>query len=194
MTQIRGGSDSSALAAAETEEAGAEAAAASQDSNGGTGGGEDAASAGGDTVFGYVPNPEAGIVAILNPTAQLSEVLLPVYHFLRSAAEESPSRPCGPLKRAELLEDQLTLRFTRSLLLKEHHHLNSDAKRDLFSEESKTLMAVMAKQLAHIKKVKKKRDSGSPSRSGGAGVVSEARDPEGLRLCSRASPGSASAV
>ena len=165
MAQIRGGSDSSALAAAETEEADAEVAAASQGSNGGTGGGEDAAPARGDTVFGYDPNPEDEIVAILNPTAQLPEVLLPVYHFLWSDAQESPSRPCGPLKRPGFLEEQLAQRFTRQLLLEEQHrsnsdakrdlfseeqhHSNSDAKRDLFSEESKALMAVMAKQLAH---------------------------------------------
>ena len=56
-----------------------------------------------------------------------------------------------PLTRPEFA--QLTQRFSRHLLLEEHHHLHSDAKRDLFSDESKTLMTLMAKKPAERKKV-----------------------------------------
>ena len=49
----------------------------------------------------------------------------------------------------------MTQRFTRQLLLEEQHHSISDAKRDLFSEESKSLMAHMAKEVSKLKKVAK---------------------------------------
>ena len=64
-------------------------------------------------------------------------------------------RPCGPLKRPKFVEDQLTQRFTRQILLEEQHHSNSDAKRGLFSEESKYLMAHMAKEVSKLRKVAK---------------------------------------
>ena len=153
--ELSGSSKKSAgVAPAETEGAGAKNAAASEDSDCSSRRDEEAAPARGDTVFGYEPNPAGGIVAIRNPTAKLPEALLPVYHFLQRDAEGDPPRPCGPLKRAKFLGDQLTQRFTRQLLLEEQHHSISDAKRDLFSEESKSLMA-MAKEVSKLKKVAK---------------------------------------
>ena len=49
----------------------------------------------------------------------------------------------------------MTQRFTRQILLEEQHHSNSDAKRGLFSEESKYLMAHMAKEVSKLRKVAK---------------------------------------
>jgi hypothetical protein len=49
----------------------------------------------------------------------------------------------------------LTQRFTRQILLEELHHSNSDGKRDLFSEESLSFMAHMAKDISKLKKVPK---------------------------------------
>ena len=153
---LSGSSEESAgVAPADTESADAKTAAASEDSDSSSSRDEDAAPKRGDTVFGYDPNPADGIVAIRNPTAQIPEELVPVYHFLQREAEENPPQPCGPLKRPGFLADQLTNRFTRQLLLEEQHHSISDANRDLFSEESKYLMARMAKEDSKHKRAAK---------------------------------------
>ena len=146
VTQIRGDSHPPALTPADPKGAAEEAAAASDDSDGGA--------RGGTIVKGYEANPADGIHAFLNPNATLPAEVLPLYKFLHMDAED-PTR-CGPLKRPEFAEDPtMTQRFARQILLEEQHHAKSHGKRDLFSDESCSLMANMAMDVSKIIKLPK---------------------------------------
>ena len=90
---------------------------------------------------------------------------------------EDPTR-CGPLKRPEFAEDPaMTERFARQILLEEEHHAKSEAKRDLFSDESMSFMANMAMDVSKIIKLPKQEltrllnrsETDSDSTSGEAG-------------------------
>ena len=95
----------------------------------------------------YERNPADGIAAIENPNTHVPDMVVPVYELLSSGQED------GPLTRPAFF--QLTDRFSRCwLLLDEHYHLNSGTKRDLVSDESKKLVAGMAKKPTERKKGK----------------------------------------
>ena len=153
VTQIRGDELPPALTPADPRGAADEAAAASHDSDGSARDDDDSdPCARGDTVFGYEPNPADGIVAILNPNATLPADVLPIYKFLHMDAQDPAL--CGPLKRPEFEEDPtMTQRFSRQILLEEQHHAKSHFKRDLFSDESCRLMAIMTMDVAKIQKL-----------------------------------------